>query len=98
VFTNYDNSIKFISSYYYNSQQPTSSLIFVNGLTWKGQTIDTLAKQMVAVYTRFWPAERFANETDAVKWFSGNTQSTEILVKQAEEVLHLCEVYGLFKV
>ena len=52
---------------------------------------------MVAVYTRYWPAERFANETEAVKWFSGNTKSTEILIKQAEEVLHLCEVYGLFK-
>jgi len=98
VFSDFDNSIKFISNYYYNSQKPTSSLIYLDGKKWVKQTKDDIVANMISTWIKWWPTQRYKSKEEELKWAQANVDSFADLKKSAEEVLHQCKVYKLFNV
>ena len=96
VFSSYLNSIKFISNYYYNSQNPGNSLIYTGGRTWTNLTRDQILGYMIYIWMYYWPTQRFQNQTEFDKWAKANENTFNDLKKVADEALHQCEVFGLF--
>ena len=98
VFPSLENSVKFISDYYYNSVVPSGSIIYRNGTKWTNQSREDIVSNMVSTWINYWPATRFQTPEQEEKWAKSNKSSLEAIAKAAQEVLHLCEVYKLFKV
>lgn len=96
VFSNFENSVKFISSRYYNTQNPNMSLIYSDGQKWVNQKKEDILAQMIYTWINFWPTTRFQNQTQFLNWQKSNSNAYTDLVKAAEEALHQCQVYGLF--
>jgi hypothetical protein len=96
VFSSFENSIKFISSRYYNSEKPNNSVIYTDGQKWVNQKKEDILSQMIYTWISFWPTTRFQNKEEFIKWEKSNSNSYTDLVKAAEESLHQCEVYKLF--
>jgi hypothetical protein len=96
VFSSYQNSIKFISDYYYNSQNPGNSLIYTGGRTWTNLTRDQILGYMLYIWMYYWPTQRFQNQEEFDKWSKSNQNTFNDLKKVADEALHQCEVFGLF--
>lgn len=98
VFQNPTNSVKFISQYWYNSSSPANSLVNLNSYKWVNQTRETILKQMYALYVVYWPQKKYSTPEQLDAWQKANQNMEAQILKVAEEALHLCEVYGLFKV
>ena len=96
VFSSFENSIKFISSTYYNSQTPNNSLIYDKGKKWVNQPRETIINNMIATWILWWPTQRFQTPEEIDKWIKSNENTFDDLKKAADEALHQCEVYKLF--
>ena len=96
VFSSFENSIKFISNYYYNSQNPGKSLIYNGGRTWTGLSREEIINSMVLLWTIYWPTQRFQTQEEIDKWIKANENTFDEARKTADEALHQCEVFGLF--
>jgi hypothetical protein len=94
VFSNFENSVKFISDYYFNKSKPSASLIYTDGRKW--DTRDAITKNMVALWVQNWPTKKFKNPTEFNKWADANDSAFADILKAAGEALHICEVYKLF--
>ena len=94
VFSNFENSVKFISDYYFNKSKPSASLIYTDGRKW--DTRDAITKNMVALWVQNWPTKKFQNPTEFNKWADANDSAFADILKSAGEALHICEVYKLF--
>jgi hypothetical protein len=96
VFSSFLNSIKFISDYYYNPQNPGNSIIYVGGRTWTNLTRDQILGYMLYIWMSYWPTTRFQNQEEFDKWAKANNNTFDDLKKVADEALHQCQVFGLF--
>jgi hypothetical protein len=96
VFSSFENSINFISNYYYNSQNPGKSLIYNGGRTWTGLSREEIINSMVLLWTIYWPTQRFQTQEEIDKWIKANENTFDEARKTADEALHQCEVFGLF--
>jgi hypothetical protein len=96
TFSNFENSIRFISDLYYNKSNPNSSIIYINGTKWTKQSRETIVRQVAALWLINWPTKRFQNIDEVNKWIDGNDSTFEEILKAADEALHICEVYKLF--
>jgi hypothetical protein len=96
VFSNFENSVRFISDYYYNKSKPSSSLIYADGRKWDNLDRDTITKYMVALWINNWPTKRFQTPEERDNWIKSNDSTFTDIIKAADEALHICEVYKLF--
>ena len=96
VFSNFENSIKFISDYYYNKQAPDKSYIYFDNQKWNSKNKEDIIANMVFTWIYFWPTKRFKDLDEFKLWQKSNSNAYGDIVKAATEVLHQCEVYKLF--
>ena len=96
VFSNFENSIRFISDLYYNKSRPSNSLIYTDGLKWDNEDRETIIENMFTLWVQNWPTKKFPNKTEFDKWAKGNDSTFKDIIKAADEALHICEVYKLF--
>jgi hypothetical protein len=96
VFSNFENSIRFISDLYYNKSKPSASLIYTDGQRWDNSDRDTITKYMSALWINNWPTKRFQTPEERDNWIKANDSTFTDIIKAADEALHICEVYKLF--
>jgi len=96
VFSNFENSVRFISDLYYNKSNPANSIIYTNGRKWDGLYREEIVAYMVNLWITNWPTKRFQNQTEFDKWANSNDSTFVDIQKAADEALHICEVYKLF--
>jgi hypothetical protein len=96
VFSNFENSVRFISDLYYNKSNPNGSIIYADGRKWNGLYREEIVAFMTYLWINYWPTTRFQNKTEYNKWADANDSTFTDIQKAADEALHICEVYKLF--
>ena len=89
VFKDFNNSIEFISSWYKNIYNSRSAFKW----TTKQDYIDSL----YLVWVEFWPTKRFQTEQEFIAWANANKNSSDVLKRQASEVVDKAISLGLIQ-
>jgi hypothetical protein len=87
VFQNFENSIRFISTYY-NSIYNTSP-------DYKWGTKQDFIYSLTLVWLQWWPTKKYQNKEQLISWISANPAIVTSLDKQSSEVVDKCIALGL---
>jgi hypothetical protein len=87
VFTNYENSIDFISDWYKGWYKSDKDFKWST----KNDFIDTL----YLVWAQYWPTKKFQNKEQYANWVLANTDTITTLRRESSEVVEKCISLGL---
>jgi hypothetical protein len=97
----FTNSVKFINDYYVNEQVLSKSLLFAplvttgntGSLVWN--TKKDYIDNMISIWTKYWPQNRFQTDEQWNKWVDSNKNMYDTFKKEAENVVELLAKYKL---
>lgn len=93
VFSDFNKSIDFISSYYSN---PTNGKKLYNSAPeYKWNTKDEFIISLVLLWIEWWPTKSFQTAQQRDSWISANAESVQTIRKQASESVEKCISLGL---
>jgi hypothetical protein len=94
VFTNYENSINFIESYYFN-KQGGASISLINDKNNKWVTKQDYIDSMVRTQLLWWPTKKFNTPEEQDTFAAKNANTLPDLRKAASEVLEIMIKFNL---
>ena len=94
VFPSFQNSVKFISNYYFNSSAPTRSILNSDP-RYKWTTKEDFVTSLVLIWIEWWPTRRWNTEEEGQKYIAANKSTIDSLAKAAQESVEKCISLGI---
>ena len=93
VFSNFDKSVDFISTYY--SNPINGKKLYNSDPEYKWNTKDLFIESLVLLWIEWWPTKSFQTTQQRNNWILANAQSVQTIRKQASESVEKCISLGL---